>query len=256
MANLIKGRSAMKKLIYILFGIISLVGTRQALAQLPANPWDSQQDATKASAEASTSSEAVAVGADVGHIGATSEDRVYIPSIKYAPINADATDPVYTPAISTGASPAGMSSGNYALPRSSGRGYAIPRAVPATNTNAPSGWRGSGQFSKLGYKGEVTTYDKAYGQEMLAPEVNNENMNVMVQHLRNLGYNIPSSYDNKFSNFLQDYSADLRTAYSGLGRQNNPIDSMFNSIIDAFEHFTGLDTGNLLFNSIGLIQRD
>lgn len=246
----------MKKVIYILSGVMSLVMFKSAMAQLPANPWNVQNGSSESesSAQSTTSSEAVSVGADVGHVTAGSENRTYIPSIKYNPVNADATDPVYTPAMSKGDVSMDSSSGKYALPHST-NSYAIPRSAPTTS-NSANNWRGSGQFSKLGYKGEVTTYDKAYGQEMLAPEVNNQNMNIMVQHLRSLGYNIPASYDNKFSNFLQDYSADLRTAYSGLGQQNNPVDSMFNGIIDAFEHFTGLDTGNLLFNSISLIQRD
>lgn len=127
----------------------------------------------------------------------------------------------------------------------------------APNSNqTDSSWRGSAQHSKLEYTGEVTTYGKAQGQEMLAPEVNNHNMNVMIQHLRNLGYKIPESYDNKFTNFLQEYTQNLQTAYAGLGRQNNPIDSMFNGILDSLEHFTGLDAGNLMFNSINLIQKD
>ena len=130
------------------------------------------------------------------------------------------------------------------------------RQAPVSNSSTSNGWRGSGQFSRLGYTGDVTTYDKAQGQEMLAPEVNNTNMNIMIQHLRNLGYTIPASYDNGFSNFLQDYTTELQNAYSGLGRQNNPFDTMFNSMIDAFEHFTNLDVGNLMFNSLNLIQRE
>ncbi len=134
---------------------------------------------------------------------------------------------------------------------------ANPRLTPqATQSSAPSGWRGTGRFSQLGYTGEVTTYGKAQGQEMLAPEVNNHNMNVMIQHLRQLGYSIPASYDDGFNNFLQDYTSELRNAYSGLGRQNNPFDTMFNGMIDAFENFTGLDVSNIMFNSIDLIQQD
>ena len=90
----------------------------------------------------------------------------------------------------------------------------------------------------------------------LAPEVNNHNMNVMLQHLRDLGYKIPDSYDNKFQNFLQDYSRDLRQAYDGLGHQNNPFDTMFSGFIDVVEDQSGLDMDNLLFNSIDLISRD
>ena len=91
---------------------------------------------------------------------------------------------------------------------------------------------------------------------MLAPEVNNHNMNVMLKHLRDLGYKIPDSYDNKFQNFLQDYSRDLRQAYDGLGHQNNPFDTMFSGFIDVVEDQSGLDMDNLLFNSIDLMSRD
>ncbi|MBR4105886.1 MAG: hypothetical protein IKK52_01115 [Alphaproteobacteria bacterium] len=244
----------MRKTIYTLTGVISLMFLTPALAQLPANPWAAQPQVTS---EATTTTTAASAGASVGHISASnsSPSRVYIPSIKYAPVTAEAAPPTYKPAVISPSYkdmiPNNNSSGNYAMKRSDSA-YAIPRASAAYNGD----WRGSGQFGKLGYTGQVTTYDKAQGQEMIAPEVNNNNMNIMVQHLRKLGYKIPSSYDNGFSNFLQNYSSDLRTAYSGLGHRNNPIDKMFSSIVGAFENFTGLDAGNLMFNSLDLIQRN
>ena len=122
--------------------------------------------------------------------------------------------------------------------------------------NNGTSWRGSGQFGKLDYTGEVTTYDTAQGQEMLAPEVNQHNIKVMLDHLRNLGYKIPESYNNKYANFLSDYKAELQSTYNSIGHQNNPFDTMFSGLLDAFESGTGLDVENLLFNSLNLLSRD
>lgn len=242
----------MRKTIYILSGVISFMLLKPVSAQLPANPWANQPQKTS---EATTSNTSASVGASVGHISAPSSSRAYIPSIKYAPITAEASAPTYKPAVVSPSYkdmiPSNNSSGNYAVTRSDSA-YALPRGASSNSSD----WRGSGQFGKLGYTGQVTTYDKAQGQEMIAPEVNNTNMNIMVQHLRKLGYKIPSSYDNGFSNFLQNYSSDLRTAYSGLGHRNNPVDTMFSNIVGAFENFTGLDAGNLMFNSLDLLQRN
>ena len=122
--------------------------------------------------------------------------------------------------------------------------------------NNGTSWRGSGQYGKLNYTGEVTTYGTAQGQEMLAPEVNQHNIKVMLDHMRNLGYKIPESYNDKYANFLSDYKKDLQNAYSGIGQQNNPFDTMFSGMLDVFEEGTGLDIQNLLFNSLDLLSKD
>lgn len=227
-----------------------------ALAQLPANPWAAVPDSQPvASQSASVGASADVAGADVGHISAPVEvSPNYIPSPKYAPINADATAPVYKPAIDSNGNSTWSAKQSARAIKGRTSGYALSRGVAGSSDGA--NWRGSGKYGAQDYTGSVTTYGHAYGQEMLAPEVNNHNMNVMVQKLRDLGYKIPSSYDNGFSNFLDNYTNDLRRAYSGLGRQNNPADTVFNGILDSFEHFTGLDAGNLMFNSIDLIKRD
>lgn len=122
--------------------------------------------------------------------------------------------------------------------------------------NDGTSWRGSGQFGKLDYVGEVTTYGDAVGQEMLAPEVNQHNIKVMLDHLRNLGYKIPESYNDKYSNFLTDYKKELQNAYNEVGSNDNPFDKMFSGMLSVFEEGTGLDVENLLFNSINLLSRD
>lgn len=237
--------------------VVGLLLSFQSKAQLPANPWAAAPDSDPvAEHKASISQDQDLAGADVGHITAPKESNpFYIPSPKYAPTNADATAPVYRPAIdSQGNSNWQNNQGTRALGNANG-GYAMKRQTKDT-AGATGGWRGSGKYGNQDYTGSVTTYGHAYGQEMLAPEVNNHNMNVMVQKLRDLGYKIPTSYDNGFTNFLSTYTNDLERAYSGLGRQNNPADTIFNGILDSFEHFTGLDAGNLMFNSINLIKQD
>lgn len=117
-------------------------------------------------------------------------------------------------------------------------------------------WRGSGQHGKLNYIGEATTFGEAQGQEMIAPEVNRHNMLVATQHLRDLGYKIPASYDAKIKNMPQAYAKHLRKAYDGLGHQNNPFDTMFSGFLDVVEDQSGLDMENILFNSIDILSTD
>ena len=117
-------------------------------------------------------------------------------------------------------------------------------------------WRGSGQHGKLNYIGEATTYGTAYGQEMIAPEVNRHNMLVATQHLRDLGYKIPAGYDEKIKNMPKAYYKYLREAYEGLGHQNNPFDTMFSGMLDIVEDQSGLDMENILFNSIDILATD
>ncbi len=117
-------------------------------------------------------------------------------------------------------------------------------------------WRGSGQHGKLNYIGEATTFGEAQGQEMIAPEVNRHNMLVATQHLRDLGYKIPKSYDQKIKDMPQAYARQLHDAYNSLGHQSNPFDTMFSGILDVVEDSSGLDMGNILFNSIDLLSTD
>lgn len=117
-------------------------------------------------------------------------------------------------------------------------------------------WRGSGQHGKLNYIGEATTFGTAYGQEMIAPEVNRHNMLVATQHLRNLGYKIPASYDEKIKNLPYAYTEQLKEAYSSLGHHGNPLDTMFSGFLDVVEDGSGLDVENILFNTMNILSTD
>lgn len=239
----------MQKTVLLWSGIISLLGVSAAFAQLPANPWDTTEFDAAVSASANSG---------VGHVSRSDDTRVNIPSVKYKAINADASAPIYRPAIdSSGNAKTGVTIKSVnTLSTTTARNVTPAVSNDVQGYNNSDSWRGSGRFGQLGYTGNVTTYGTAYGQEMLAPEVNNHNMNVMLQHLRDLGYKIPDSYDNKFKNFTADYAKDLREAYDGLGHQNNPFDTMFSGFLDVVEDQSGLDMDNILFNSIDLINRD
>lgn len=253
----------MKKTLYLYSGLVCLMTAFTANAQLPASPWDTADfDATvavsnegQATASATTSTVQETAGADVGHIR-RSEERYVLPSVKYKAINADATAPKYVPAIdSKGNAKTGVAVKGIKTLNQNG-GVSTVSSSNNAKASTSGSWQGSGQFGNLNYTGKVTTYGTAYGQEMLAPEVNTHNMNVMLDHLRDLGYKIPDSYNNKFANFTQDYAKDLRRAYDGLGHQNNPFDTMFSGFLDVVEDQSGLDMENLLFNSFDLMSKN
>ena len=242
----------MNKRVYFFFCFISIMFAGTAFAQLPANPWDTAgfERAIKANQKQSTGG--------VAKISRTDDVSNSAQLVKYKPINADAETPKYVPAIDangnakTGVSVRKISDTQKTARATKGTSVALQQDIQNNGTS----WRGSGQFGKLGYTGEVTTYGDAVGQEMLAPEVNQHNIKIMLDHMRSLGYKIPESYNDKYANFLSDYKNELRQAYEGLGTQNNPFDKMFNGLMNVVEDGTGLDMENLLFNSIELLSRE
>ncbi len=251
----------MNKIVYLCFGLMAVMLAGTAYAQLPANPWDTTGFEKVVKANKSQEDGGVA---KISRNVEVSDS--YIPSIKYKPINADAEAPKYVPAIDakgnakTGVKVKKISEISDSQPemvakqeaKNSGTSVALQQDIQNNGTS----WRGSGQFGKLNYTGEVTTYGTAYGQEMLAPEVNQHNIKIMLDHMRSLGYKIPESYNDKYANFLSDYRDELREAYNSIGTQDNPFDKMFSGLLGVVEDGTGLDMENLLFNSIELMSKD
>lgn len=119
-------------------------------------------------------------------------------------------------------------------------------------------WRGSGQHGKLNYIGEATTYTTASGQEMIAPEVNRHNMVVMLDHLRNMGYKIPESYNEKIKAMPSEYKDTLKRSMEDVAGSsgNNPMSLMFNNMYNLFEEYTGLDVDNILLNTMDILGTD
>lgn len=118
-------------------------------------------------------------------------------------------------------------------------------------------WRGSGQHGKLNFIGEATTYTDAHGQEMIAPEINRHNMLVILEHLRNLGYKIPESYDQQIKDLPKNYSMKLRENYDYMTTEaTDPFSNVLTQIMHNVEVGTGLDFENILFNSVKLMGTD
>ncbi len=119
-------------------------------------------------------------------------------------------------------------------------------------------WRGSGQHGKLNYIGEATTYTTAMGQEMIAPEVNRHNMVVMLDHLRNMGYNIPESYNEKIKSMPHEYKETLRASMEAVAgsSSDNPMSLIFNNMYNIFEDYSGLDLSNILMNTMDILGTD
>lgn len=119
-------------------------------------------------------------------------------------------------------------------------------------------WRGSGQHGKLNYIGEATTYTTAMGQEMIAPEVNRHNMIVMLEHLRNMGYQIPDSYDEKIKAMPSEYKATLQRSLDDVtdNAGDDPLSLMFTNVYSIMENYTGLDFNNMLMNTMDILGTD
>ncbi len=260
----------MNKKVCLCSCLMAIMFAGTTYAQLPANPWDTSAF-EKAVAKPKQDEGGVAkISASKKRTGR------YIAPIKYNPVNAEAGTPKYVPAIDaqgnakTGVKVRKISSQEFAEGNNTNTALVdetseavAPAKAPGTTValrqdikNDGTGWRGSGQFGKLNYTGEVTTYGDAYGQEMLAPEVNSHNIKIMLDHLRKLGYKIPESYDTKYHDFLADYKAQLQAEYNALGSKSNPFDSMFSGFLDVIEEGTGLDLENLLMNSFDLMSKN
>lgn len=204
----------------LLSGISCLLMAGSVMAQLPSNPWAPQP----------VSNEAVAAGATTSTSESVASAAQRRSTAKAVPANARGAD--YS----------------NILP--------VDPWARARDYSGTTSWRGSAQHGKLDYTGEATTWGTAYGQEMIAPEVNRHNMVVMTQHFRDLGYKIPADYDQKIMDMPQAYGRILRNAYNDIGHGSSPMDTMFAGMLDAFEAGTGLDVENLLFNSIDLLSTD
>ena len=130
---------------------------------------------------------------------------------------------------------------------------------PWANARDRSGietWRGSGQHGRLNYVGEATTYTDAQGQEMIAPEVNRHNMIVGLKHLRSLGYQIPSDYDDRIKNLPSSYKNKLNSSMQQVEASDNPISKIFRKFMQLFEQATGLSLSNILSTTMRLLGTD
>ncbi|MGD9638475.1 MAG: hypothetical protein AB7U85_05395 [Alphaproteobacteria bacterium] len=145
------------------------------------------------------------------------------------------------------------------------------QSTVTTKSGLPSDpWRGSGNSIngvnsntdaritnyRPQYTGQSTTWNTAMGQDAIAPEVNINNMLVMTNHLRSLGYNIPPSFDN----FIKTAPAKLRKKIMKALKEvkkggSDPLSNVLATVIQDAEDSSGMTTENILGTSLNLISK-
>ena len=189
-----------------------------AFAQLPSNPWAAQP----------TSNTAVTAGASTS----SSESVASAAQRLNAPM----------------APSAGSRAADYSdiLP--------VDPWARARDYSGTTSWRGSAQHGKLDYTGEATTWGTAYGQEMIAPDVNITNMLLMTQHLRKLGYQIPDDLDTIINTAPARLRRDIMNSLIELQRSDNPVAVASMGYAKLFEKHTGFSIENLITNSLRILD--
>ncbi len=111
-------------------------------------------------------------------------------------------------------------------------------------------------YEGLDYIGEVTTYTKAQGQKRLAPEINKHNLLVMTNHLRAVGYQIPTSVDDAINNAPMRLKAKILACLNDImnSSSTDPITMGAKKVITKIESETGLSTENILSNSLRILD--
>ncbi len=113
------------------------------------------------------------------------------------------------------------------------------------------------KMDRTKYTGEATTFGVAYGQEMIAPEVNKANILLMTEHLRKVGYAIPKEYDTYIKNAPAWYQRQYMQALQELdssGGSESPILKMSHDFKAFVERKTGLSLENFVDTSFKVIN--
>ena len=83
-----------------------------------------------------------------------------------------------------------------------------------------------------------------------------DNMLVLTDYLRKMGYKIPESYDQNIKDMPKNYKRILKQSYEDVYNANDPLSVTFTQIMDGVEQGTGLDLENILFNTMYILATD
>lgn len=103
----------------------------------------------------------------------------------------------------------------------------------------------TGRLTTWGYPGEVANL----------PEVNMHNILSITQHLRNMGYDIPDSLEEKIKAAPAATKQRVMQSLSDVRRAKDPMSKSAQAAMDIFENETGLNIDNLLGNSLDLLSK-
>ena len=104
------------------------------------------------------------------------------------------------------------------------------------------------------FTGEMTTWGDSPNAKYNAPEVNIHNMISITQHLRNMGYKIPTSFEDKIKSAPESQRKRIMKAMKDLQRQTDPFSNGARFVLKQFEKETGLSYENLVGNSLNLMS--
>jgi len=104
------------------------------------------------------------------------------------------------------------------------------------------------------FTGEMTTWGDSPNAKYNAPEVNMHNILAITQHLRNMGYNIPTSFEERVKRAPSAVRSRIFKAMKDLRRQDDPFSAGARFALKQFEKETGLSYENLLGNSLNLLS--
>lgn len=104
------------------------------------------------------------------------------------------------------------------------------------------------------FTGEMTTWGDSPNAKYNAPEVNIHNMISITQHLRNMGYKIPTSFESKIKNAPKNVQTRIFKAMGVMAHNRDPFSKGVQSALKTFEKETGLSPENLLGNSLKLLS--
>ena len=104
------------------------------------------------------------------------------------------------------------------------------------------------------FTGEMTTWGDSPNAKYNAPEVNIHNMISITQHLRNMGYQIPDTFESKITKAPAAVRERIFQAMKELKRNNDPASTTFRFALKQFENETGLSYENLVGNTLNLLS--
>ncbi len=107
------------------------------------------------------------------------------------------------------------------------------------------------------WTGTNTTWNVAMGQEMIAPEINKQNMLSMAQHLRRLGYIVPDTLDSAIASAPEKTRLALvedMNKIQNSGGRDSPMLQAIGKITRDLEANYGFSFENILDNSMRILD--
>lgn len=104
------------------------------------------------------------------------------------------------------------------------------------------------------FTGEMTTWGTDYGQRANAPEVNMHNMLSITQHLRRMGYKIPTSFESRIKEAPEAVRDRVMKAMRDMEKAKDPFSRSAQFARETIENETGMTFENIIGNSLDLLS--